>query len=130
MNAFIVELENKPGELARITEAIARKGINLTSAGGTTVGNRGAIALTSNDEAGTRSALQELQCNFRQVELVTTSLADQPGTLAKAARRLADASVNIELVLPLGMTGGKVTVGFAVDNVAAAKRALGELVAV
>ena len=27
MNAFLVELENKPGELARVTEAIAAKGV-------------------------------------------------------------------------------------------------------
>ena len=29
MHAFLVELENKPGELARVTEAIAAKGVDI-----------------------------------------------------------------------------------------------------
>jgi len=32
MHAFIVDLTNKPGELARVTEAIAEKGINIEAA--------------------------------------------------------------------------------------------------
>jgi hypothetical protein len=129
MNAFIVELENKPGEVARIAEAIANKGINITSATGSTAGDKGGFGLMTNDEAGTRSALKDLKCSYREVEVVPASIADQPGALAKAARRLADAGVNVDLILPTGMSGGKVTVAFAVDKPDVARRALGELAA-
>src|SRR5947209_9902800 len=95
MNAFIVELENKPGELARVTESIARKGINITSLAGNTVGSKGSIGVLTSDEASTRSALKDLNCSYREVEVVPAALADEPGTLAKAARRLADAGVNV-----------------------------------
>ena len=40
------------------------------------------------------------------------------------------AFVNIELLLPTGMEGGKVSVAFGVDNAAAAQQALGELATV
>ena len=36
MNAFLVDLDNKPGEFARISEAIAKKGINITTISGAT----------------------------------------------------------------------------------------------
>ena len=41
MNAFIVDLTNKPGELARVAEAIAQKGINITSFAGATAADKG-----------------------------------------------------------------------------------------
>jgi hypothetical protein len=130
MNAFIVELENRPGELARVTEAIAEKGINITGASGATVGSQGALSIITNDESGTRSALQGVGCTFREIALVSASLEDRPGTLAAAARRLGDAGVNIETLFMTGMEGGKIQVAIGVSDAAAARNALGELAAV
>jgi hypothetical protein len=129
MNAFIVELKNKPGELARATEAIALKGINILGFTGATCGDSGSIVLLTNDEAGTKQALGDAGFRPREVELVVASLANQPGTLAATARRLADAGVNIEAALPTGMEGGKVSVAFATDNPAKARQVIGETVA-
>ena len=44
MNAFLVDLENKPGELARVTEALAAKGVDILAISGTTSGDRGKVA--------------------------------------------------------------------------------------
>jgi hypothetical protein len=129
MNAFIVELKNKPGELARVTEAIAQKGINILAFTGATCGDSGSIVLLTNDEAGTKSAIQGLGATARTVELVVASLGNEPGTLALVARRLANAGVNIEAALPTGMEGGKVNVAFATDNPAKAREVIGERVA-
>jgi len=126
MNAFIVELKNKPGELARVTEAIAQKGINILGFTGATCGDSGSIVLLTNDESGTKSALQGVGAQARAVELVVASLANEPGTLAMLARSLADAGVNIEAALPTGMEGGKINVAFATDNPAKARQAIGE----
>ena len=130
MNAFIIELQNRPGELARIAEGIAEKGINITGVTGVTMGSQGAITVITNDESGTRSALQGIDCTFREIELVSASLEDKPGTLAAATRRLADAGVNIETLLATGMEGGKIQVAIGVSDAAAARSALGELAAV
>lgn len=127
MRAFIVELQNNPGSLATITEAIAEKGINITNVVGATCGGSGALGLITNDEAGTKSVLDGASSSYRQIDLVSASLEDQPGTLAAAAQRLAAAGVNIELLLPTGMEAGKINVAFGVDNVSAAQQALGEL---
>jgi len=130
MNAFIVELKNKPGELARATEAIAQKGINILGFTGATCGDAGSIVLLTNDEAGTKRALGDAGFRPREVELVVASLTNQPGTLATVARRLADAGVNIEAALPTGMEGGNVSVAFATDNPAKARQVIGEKMAV
>ncbi len=127
MNAFIVELGNQPGSLASVAKATAERGINITGIAGATVGNQGAISLITNDEAGTRSCLDAHGFTYREIGLVSAALEDHPGSLADAARRLADADVNIEALLPTGMDGNRITVAFGVDNVDAAKQALGEL---
>jgi hypothetical protein len=128
VNAFIVELPNKPGELARIAEAIAQKGIDITSFSGATCGDSGSVALLTNDEAGTRSAIQAAGLVAREIEVVPASLENRPGTLAEAARRLAGAGVNIEAAMPTGMSGNNVTVAFATSDPAKARQALGEKV--
>jgi hypothetical protein len=128
VNTFIVDLKNKPGELAKVTEAIAQKGIDITAFSGSTCGDSGSLALVTNDEAGTGRALSEGQWKFHAIELVETSLANRPGSLAEVTRRLANAGVNIEAAFPTGMSGSNVQVAFATDNPAKAKQALAELV--
>lgn len=127
MNAFIIDLENRPGSLADTAAAIAEKGVNINGIAGATSGGTGTIAIVTNDESATRSALQGIDCKFREIGLVSAPLEDKPGILADATRRLADAGVNIEAIFPTGMEGGKITVAFGVDNIDAAKQALGAL---
>ena len=126
MNAFIVDLKNKPGELAKVAEAIAGQGVNITGFTGATCGDTGSIALTTNDEAATRRALTDGHWTYRPVELVTASLADKPGSIGQVTRKLADAGVNIEAAIPTGMAGGNMHIAFVTDNPSKAKEALGE----
>ena len=125
MNAFIVALMNKPGELARLAEAIAQKGINITGFAGATAGGAGTVVLVTNDEAGTRNAISEKGFRAREVELVMASLENTPGSLAAAAKKLADAGINIEAALPTGMSGENFSIAFATDNPAKARELLG-----
>jgi hypothetical protein len=126
MNAFIIELENRPGTLADVASAIAEKGVNIAGVAGATGTGSGSVAIVTNDEEGTQSALQAAGARFREVALASASLEDKPGTLADTARRLADAGVNIEAIFPTGMDAGKITVAFGVDNAEAAQRVLGQ----
>jgi hypothetical protein len=128
MNTFIVDLKNKPAELAKLTEAIAKQGIDITGFTGATCGDTGTAALATDDEPTTRRVLTEGQWKFRTIELVEASLAPKPGSLAEVTRRLAQAGVNIEAAFPTGMTGGNVQIAFATDNPAKAREALANLV--
>ena len=125
MNAFLVDLKNKPGALADAAEAIAAKGINIEAFTGATSGGSGSVALVTNDEDGTRRALAAGGMKAREIELVTAAIDHQPGGLAAVARKLADGGVNIEAAFPTGMAGDKVSIAFATDQPAKARSILG-----
>ncbi|HKG58065.1 MAG TPA: ACT domain-containing protein [Candidatus Limnocylindrales bacterium] len=124
MKAFLVDLENRPGEFARVAEALGKKGVNITGITGTTCGTSGRVALITSDDAQTRTALGETKCKFKEIEAVETTLRDEPGALAKIARRLADAGVNIDAIMPTGTTGKDITVQFLTDNPTKAREAV------
>ncbi|TME12261.1 MAG: hypothetical protein E6I65_04690 [Chloroflexi bacterium] len=125
MNLFIVDLKHQPGELAKATEAIAQKGIDITAFSGVTCGGSGTIALLTSDDAGTRRALTDAGYHPREVEVVTTTIPNTPGSLAATARKLANAGVNVEVALPTSMAEGKVTLAWATDQPAKTRGVLG-----
>ena len=129
MNAFIVEAKNKPGMLAEVSKAIADKGVNILSGSVIGLGESGGFAFISNDETSTRSALREANLKFREIEVMPISVSDEPGSLAKIAKKLADAGVNVDLILPTGMSGNKMTLALGVDKIDAARKAIGAEVA-
>ena len=125
MNVFLIDLKNQPGELARLTEAIAQKGINIESFSGATVGGSGSVALVTNDESATRNAISGAGYKARELELVPVAIEHKPGGLAAIAKKLGDAGINIEAALPMGMTGGNVTVAFATNDPSKTRMILG-----
>jgi hypothetical protein len=125
MNIFIVDLKHQPGELAKATEAIAQKGINITAFSGVTCGSSGTVALLTSDDAGARRALTDAGYHPREVEVVMTTISNTPGTLAATARKLGNAGINVEVALPTSITDGKVTLAWATDQPAKARGVLG-----
>jgi hypothetical protein len=122
-----VDLEDRPGSVAAVAEALATKGINITSLAGATSRGTGSAVFLTNDEAVTRKALAEGRFNVREIEVVPHSIEDRAGAFAEVARRLADAGVNLAAVLPTGVSGGKVGIAFATVDVAKAREALGTM---
>jgi hypothetical protein len=126
MIAFLVELENRSGTVAEVAEVIAERGINITGGAGIGAGSSGHLAVTTNDEAATRRALLGRGYKFREVEIVPLTLADTPGTFAKACRALADAKINIEAAFTMSGTGERNTMAFATDDPAKARSVLAQ----
>ena len=128
MNTFIVDLRNEPSELAKVAEAIAQKGIDITGFSGSTFGDSGTLALVTDNEAVTQQVLTDGGWKFRAIEAVETDLASRPGVLAETARRLATAGINIEAAFPTSVSGSSAHIVFATDNPAKAKQVLREAV--
>jgi hypothetical protein len=124
MQVFLVDLQNKPGELARAAEAIATKGVNITGISGATCGDSGRAAIMTSDDATTKAALTASGFKYTQMEATDTALRQEPGTLAKATRRLADAGINVEAIMPIGMEGNEVHVAFVTSDAAKARQIL------
>lgn len=122
-----VLLEDKPGAVAAAAEALAKAGVNIASlAGMPTGGGRGDIRIVVADAAKARSALEGAgQKIDRERELLVVDLADKPGELARTARSLANAGINLDAVYLVGQSGTTKSVAFGVPDVAKAKAALG-----
>jgi hypothetical protein len=126
VQTFICEVTNRPGELARVSDLIARKGINI-EAFSLGYGTHGAMAFLGHDEKGLKDVLKAEGITFKEVPVCTIGLEDKPGTVAKASRRLTDAGVNIEFWAPVEYnTDRRATIAIGVDKIDAAKVALSD----
>jgi hypothetical protein len=120
--------EDRPGELARIGEAVGTAGVNITALAGLTGKGAGLIGFLVSDEAGARGALRAAGIEAKEVEAIKIALVDEPGALGKAARKLATAGVNVELILSTGISHGKGALVLAVNDARKARTLLGDLV--
>jgi len=125
MTLFTVDLKNQLGELAYLCEALAQRRINIELAG-FTAGNHGFVNFTASDEDAARAALAEASLSCTEHPVIRITCADQPGEAGRFARKLADANVNIEGLLPISICGGEVIFAACVDKPDEARLALGE----
>jgi hypothetical protein len=116
-----VRLEHRPGELARLGEALGGAGVNVDGFSATTPGGQGEIHLLVEDAASARSALEGAGIQVTgEREALVVDAPNNPGELGKAARRLADAGVNIEVAFPTA--DGRLV--FGVDDIGKARGAV------
>jgi len=115
-NQFVVQLENRPGALAVLAEALAARGVDLRAIGGGSMGDSGHVIMTTADDDGTRAVLQDGGYTFIEGESILAEVDDRPGGMALIARALADANVNILGHLFLGRWGDRAMFAFVVDD--------------
>ena len=120
-----VSLEDRPGTLADLGEALGKAGINIEGICGIGVEGRGITHLLVEDAAKARQALEgagiKVEGEADPIVADMTRDADTPGALGKAARAVANAGVNIQ-ALYLATRNRSVIV--TTDNVKA-RKALG-----
>ena len=63
---FTVQLEDKPGSLARVATALGEAGVNITGIVGVAEDTDGALMLTTSDADGTRAAFAALDLAFEE----------------------------------------------------------------
>ena len=124
MSVFTMDLANQPGELARLCEAMACRGINvvlsaMTGADGSTV------AFIADDEAAAQAALEDEGLPYAMRPALTIRMENQPGSGAATFRKLADAGVNADLLLPVRVSDELFFAVICVDDQDKARDALG-----
>lgn len=93
-----VLLEDAPGALAKLGEALGKAEINIEGVAGMTVVGRGVIHLLVEDSQKARRALEANDIDVEgEREVLLIDVRDRPGVLGNIARRLARENVNIEL---------------------------------
>jgi hypothetical protein len=93
-----VALEDRPGILAQLGEALGVAGVNIEGFCGYTSGGRGIIHLLVDDAAKARGALEGSGIDVQdEREVLVVDVEDRPGALGVIARRIANADVNLDL---------------------------------
>jgi hypothetical protein len=123
-NQFVVQLDNVPGALADLAEQLAKAGVDLRAIGGGGLGELGHVIFKSADDDTTRAILERGGYQFIEGESLLVEVDDRPGGMARVARRLADAGVNIYGHLFIGRWGDQAQFSFVVSDTEAARKAL------
>jgi hypothetical protein len=98
-----VSLEDKPGEGARLGEALGNAGVNIEGMTAMVHEGQGIVHLLVEDAGAARSAIEgagikvEGETDVIVGPTLPDTLVDTPGQFGKIARALADAGINITL---------------------------------
>jgi len=100
MKDLTIALENRPGALAEMGEALGRAGVSVEGGGAWVVGGQGVAHFLFANGAAARQALEAAGIQvLAEREVVAQRLKqDVPGQLGLLTRRMAEAGVNIEVL--------------------------------
>jgi len=95
---FALTLDDRPGTLAKATDAIAKAGINIEGYCAVPSGKdgKGTFRVVTSDPATTRKALETAGFKVQEErDVAIIDAEDRPGFLAQILRRLADNELNV-----------------------------------
>jgi hypothetical protein len=95
-----IVLENRPGALADMGEALGRAGVSIEGGGAFVAEGKGIAHFLVADGDAARAALDAAGIRVAETRQVVTHRLNQavPGQLGLLTRRLAEAGVNIEVL--------------------------------
>lgn len=119
---FTIALPDRPGSLAKASDALGRAGINIEGACGYVCEGEGRYhVLVEESERARRALIDSGFAILAERPVAVIAVEDHPGAAAALLRRVADAGVNLDL-LYLAIDGRIVLGG---DDVGAIGRSLG-----
>ena len=108
LKQIVISIENSPGRLLEVADALGRAGINLRALNLVDTGAFGQLRLLVSDVARARQILMEMHISAFVNEVVAAEIDDTPGSLANLLRPLRDANINlIYMYAFIGSTAAK-----------------------
>jgi hypothetical protein len=95
LKQIVVSIENAPGRLHEVTEALGSAGINLRALNLVDTGAFGQLRLLVSDVTTARKILMEMQIPAYVNEVVAAEIVDKPGSLAALLKPLTKAGVTV-----------------------------------
>jgi len=89
-------LENRPGTLARVCEALAEANVNIYAVSTSDTVDHTVVRMVVSDARKALYLFEERGVLVVENEVLMVEADNRPGALARIARKLADAKVNIE----------------------------------
>ncbi len=95
LKQIVISIENAPGRLYEVTNALGKAGINLRALNLVDTGAFGQLRLLVSDVSKARRILMEMHIPAQVNEVVAVEIEDKPGQLASVLRPLKDANVHV-----------------------------------
>lgn len=95
---FVLILEDRPGSLAKVGEALGKAEVNIEGLCGVTCEGKGLIHVLVEDEVKARRALEANGIHVAEEhDVLVIEVEDRPRVLGNIARRLSNSGVNLNL---------------------------------
>ena len=121
-----IQLTNHPGDLARVAQALGRRGVNIKALAGLSIGGTAMARILPDDIVTARRALEAANIRFVESEVHVVLLENKAGALANVANRLGEAGINLEAIYITGIAGDLIELALVSDNPKKTKKILEE----
>ncbi|MEJ2165440.1 MAG: amino acid-binding protein [Desulfobacterales bacterium] len=113
LKQIVISIENAPGRLFEVTNALGQAGINLRALNLVDTGAFGQLRLLVSEVAKARRILMEMAIPAHINEVVAVEIEDKPGSLAQVLKPLFDANVQVIYTYAfIGFSKGKAVMIF------------------
>ena len=91
-----VFIENKPGTMVKITDALGTGGIDIRAASLADTQDFGILRLIVDDADKARNILSEIGCVTSVTDVIAAEVSDEPGAMTTLLNQTASTGLNIE----------------------------------
>ena len=121
---FTITVQNQPGAVATIAEALGSAKVNILALLGTAQGATGTVRLVVDDAKRAKKVLDEAKVVYQETGAEQHELENKPGTLAQHLEKLAARGVNLSSIYATTVKGKKnAVVVYTVETAAKAGEA-------
>lgn len=92
---FAIQMEDRPGTLARACRALADRGVNILAFQSSPGEGKSLVRIVVDNPPTARTVLDNERLSYTEAEVAQVKLPHRAGELARAAARLGDAQINI-----------------------------------
>jgi hypothetical protein len=93
-----IQLENRPGTLAKVCKGLAERKVNIMAFQASTAERRSQVHLVVDNLPAAKTVLATEGLIYAEADVAQTRLLNRPGELARVAARLSEANINIDYV--------------------------------
>jgi hypothetical protein len=91
-----IQLENRPGTLSKLCNALANRKVNIVAFQASTAERRSQIHLVVDNLTAGKTALGAEGLTYTENDVAQIALSNRPGELSRVAGRLGEANINID----------------------------------
>ena len=125
INQLSIFVENKPGRLHTVVDALGKSGINLRALSVADTTDFGILRVITDNNDKAQLTLREMGIISKSSRVIAVSIDDQAGGLASVLEVVSAAGVSVEYMYAfLGRTHGKALMVIKTDDEARAEAAL------